>query len=764
MPLHEDDVWYETAFEACPGQKLRFLGLAGLAEVWIDGECVAVSTSMFLPLAIDLATGGTVRLSICFRSLFAAMAATSERPRWRTRLVTTNALRLYRQTLLGHMPGWCPSFHAIGPFRPVELVDRPGILQSWRFATHMRGNDGILSVNLTFSGSAARFRALTLSVGTVVFALEDVRDGSIAAEVTLPDVARWWPHTHGEAILHMVSLSDGTTELALGQVGFREATIRRGEDETDFALEMNGVSVFCRGACWTSADLLGLAGDREAYAPWLIALRDSGMNMVRVGGTMLYESQAFHDLCDELGIMVWQDLMFANLDYPLDSEPLRQQVIAEVEQLLSRLGGSPSFVVLCGGSEIAQQATMVGLTAERRQMPFFETVLPRLIRHLSPDLHYIPHSPWGGALPITVSAGVAHYYGVGAYRRPLEDARRAKVRFASECLAFANPPSSVSPAALKSDKAPRDHGVSWDFADIRDHYLGTLYGYEPVKLRLEDHARYLELSRAVTADLMESVFSEWRRPGSPCSGGLVWQLQDLASGSGWGVIDSHGHKKAAWHGLRRVLAPIQLLLSDEGMDGIALHVLNESPDAVSAVLSLDCLRRGAVSVVSAQQPVEIEPRSSASFSSQAILDSFFDITRAYHFGAPEHNVTIATLRCAKSGNILSEAFHFPVGRALPPDDLGMQATIVGIDSCWFIDIIAARFAQAVHIVADGYQADEDWFHLPPARPRRIRLREKRGWHEPPSGLVIAINGTTTVSFRAPRETGTATRTKTAALA
>lgn len=753
MPLHDHDVWYETEIEAQAGCSLRFHGLAGLAEIWLGDELAAVSSSMFLPVTVTLAVDGPTRLSLRFRSLAVAMAATSGRSRWRTRLVTENALRWFRQTLLGHMPGWCPSFHAVGPYRPVELLGGRGILASCRLSTKLRGDDGVLSVELVFGSEDHVPAALTLRTGLETVHLGRPNTGRIAIELTVPAVERWWPHTHGTPALYDVVLSDGAAEIRLGRVGFRAASVRHGADGLDFAVEINGTPVFCRGACWTSADLVGLRSDRETYEPWLRGLRDAGMNMVRIGGTMLYESQAFHDLCDELGILVWQDLMFANLDYPLDREPLRQQVIAEVEHLVDRLGASPSLVVLCGGSEMAQQATMLGLPAARRGMPFFETDLPELVHRLDPDLHYVPHSPWGGPLPIAVGAGVAHYYGVGAYRRPLEDARRAGVRFASECLAFANPPCAASPSSSKADLAPRDLGISWDFADVRDHYLATLYAVDPVKLRIEDDGRYLELSRAVTADLMEAVFAEWRRPGSSCSGGLVWQLQDLAPGSGWGVIDSYGHKKAAWHGLRRVLAPVQLLVSDEGMDGLALHVLNETAHPLDATLTLDCFRRGSVLVASASRPVALGARATASFSSQALLEGFFDINRVFRFGAPEHQITIATLRCAGTGRVLSEAFHFPVGRALPLDDLGLTATVVRVEGTWFIDIAATRFAQAVHIVADGYQADEDWFHLPPAVSRRIRLQAYAGWDAPPAGMVTAINGAGSVSFRAPATHG-----------
>ncbi len=747
-PLHDHDVWYRAAIRCEAGETITFHGLAGLAEIWIDDRHVATSTSMFVTRTVTVPAMGEAMLAIRFRSLGQALQAPAGRARWRTRLVTSNGLRRHRQTLLGHMPGWCPSIHAVGPYRPIERSGGAGAIESCRLSSTLRGRDGVVSARIQFAAGAAHPSASSIRIGRHLAPFRDDGHGALVAEVLLPDVQPWWPHTHGAPSLHDVVLVHEAGELHLGRTGFRDVRILRGADGAGFAVEINGTPVFCRGACWTSADLLGLGGDRDTYARWLRLVVQAGMNMVRVGGTMLYESRCFHELCDEMGILVWQDLMFANLDYATEQPDFRDDALLEVEQLVGRLGASPSLVVLCGGSEIAQQATMLGLDAERRRMPFFETVLPALVARLKPDLHYVPHSPWGGPLPITVSAGVAHYYGVGAYRRPLDDARRAGVRFATECLAFANPPSSASPAACNLEAGPRDRGVAWTFADIRDHYLGELYGVDPARLRGEETERYWQLSRAVTADLMEAVLAEWRRPGSSCAGALVWQLQDVAPGSGWGVIDSHGHPKAAWHGLRRVLAPVQVLLSDEGCDGLALHVLNETAEPVAAVAELACLKRGSVPVMAAQHAITVGARGSVSLSSQSMLDGFFDINRAYRFGPPEHSITVATLRCAASGRILSEAFHFPLGRSLPADDLGLSAVPSREDGNWVLDVAATRFAQAVHVTLDGYRPGDDWFHLPPGRTRRLVLLPDPGVAAPPAGIVEALNGLQPVPFRA----------------
>ncbi|MBW3629606.1 MAG: hypothetical protein KY464_09930, partial [Gemmatimonadetes bacterium] len=98
---------------------------------------------------------------------------------------------------------------------------------------------------------------------------------------------------------------------------------------------------------------------------------------------------------------------------------------------------------------------------------------------------------------------------------------------------------------------------------------------------------------------MEEVFAEWRRPGSRCGGGLVWFFQDLWPGAGWGVVDSGGAPKAAWHALRRAFRPVQLAITDEGVNGLALHLINETAKPLEAKLSLHCLRDGEVSVVRA---------------------------------------------------------------------------------------------------------------------------------------------------------------------
>ncbi len=250
---------------------------------------------------------------------------------------------------------------------------------------------------------------------------------------------------------------------------------------------MNGVAVFARGAVWTPVDWLGLAPSEAELRAAVETARQAGMNILRVPGTAAYETAAFHDLCDELGMLVWQDFMFANLDYPIADEAFRALVESEVAQVASRLAGRPSTVVFCGNSEVEQQVAMFGLEPALGRGELFGELLPAALEAAGADAVYVPSAPCGGDLPFRPDRGVANYYGVGGYRRPLEDARRADVRFAAECLAFANVPSEDAVDRLMGGRpgdvaihhpawkagVPRDVGNGWDFDDVRDHYLGA---------------------------------------------------------------------------------------------------------------------------------------------------------------------------------------------------------------------------------------------------------------------------------------------------
>ncbi|MBK3745947.1 glycoside hydrolase family 2 protein, partial [Paraburkholderia aspalathi] len=670
---------------------------------------------------------------ICFRAIKPHLDKKGPPARWRTQLMNHQGLRLIRTTALGHMPGWCPEIHAIGPWRPIWLI-RPDNQAPTKISITSAMTDngaGILDVSLAHSNDKL---SLLCAGEETSFTRGD--DGLLHARLTLPDVAPWWPHTHGTPTLHDISVRNGLNLQSIGRTGFRHIAVDRGDDGRGFALVINSRKIFCRGANWSSADIVGLPGDRQAYAPWLKRAPEADMNMIRIPGITTYESPAFFDLCDELGILVWQDFMFANFDYPVKDDAFVASITLEAQQFLENTRAAPSLAVLCGGSEIYQQAAMMGLPEPIWNGPLTEDILKNIATRLRPDVPYVANSPCGGALPFVANQGISHYYGVSAYGRPLDDARRAQVRFTTECLAFSNVPE---PRTLKAHldvpavhdprwkaRLPRDRGVSWDFEDVRDTYLEMLYDFEPSRLRREDPEHYLHLSRAVTAEVMEAVFAEWRRPDSSCFGGLVWMLQDLMPGAGWGVIDATGEPKSSWYGLKRAFRPLQIALTDEGVNGLAIHLLNEHPLAVVISVEITCLRSGCQPVVSGRRELNLATDDRQTIAATDLFGAFFDTTYAYRFGPASHDVTVARLRDGHSGAILAEAFHFPQGRKAAFHDTTITATLTSEDDAWFLDLSAPVLAQSVHIDLENHRADDNWFHLAPDVSKRLKLAPRSG--------------------------------------
>jgi beta-mannosidase len=745
QPLDVDanDWWYRTTFSGPDVHTgapchLCFDGLATLAEVWLNGKKILDANNMFRSYRIDV--GPDLRdnnqLVLGFRSLTANLQRKRPRPRWKTNLVNDQQLRWHRTGLLGRMPGWSPPNPTVGPWRRIWLDTRPFTLADVRLHSRVEGRGGVVTFQARVHSATRPERSL-LVVGDHNTPIE-VEPASghwiLRAEMRLPVVSRWWPHTHGAQPLLACSLrlhlgSDRFT-IPCGAVGFRQLVI---EQDKGLAIHINGEPVYCRGACWTVSDILSPGGEQASLDADLRAARAAGMNMLRIGGTMIYESDRFYRLCDELGILVWQDFMFANMDYPTDDPAFAENIAAEARVQLSRLSSHPCVIMFCGNSEVEQQAAMRGAPRQTWRNDWFATQLPQLCAEYSPDAGYVPSSPCGGDLPFHVRQGVAHYYGVGAYLRSPADLRKDDVKFTSECLAFANVPEPETVNAFMGhghpathhprwkERVPRDSGAGWDFEDVRDFYLHYLFDTDPVRLRSSDLSRYLQLSRVVPGEMMAQVFSEWRSAHSNNRGGLIWFYKDLWPGAGWGILDSFGVPKAAYYYLRRSWQSRQITLTNEGLDGLHLHLINETFEPLSGHVELLLLKDGHITVARREVFCSLPARGQQTFDSDALLDGFQDVTYCYRFGPPGHDVAIATL-FDDQRNVLSEAYHF-VQRRQPTVttatlDAVAERTIAG---GYLVTLRSDRFLHSVSFDAQGYRPEDNYFHLVPGRAKTVHL-------------------------------------------
>ena len=782
--LDAKDWWFRTRFDAQKGAPdeevvLGLDGIATVAEVYLNGERILESGSMFARHEIEVGDRlrGDNELAIRCRALAPLLGLRrTPRARWRTRLVSDGNLRWFRTMILGRAPGFAPRPAAVGPWRPVWLERRRRlVVEELALRPRLDGGTGVLAVRARLRplpGLTIRSAELEVSgpagVQRAFLELSGLAAGQIAqGELRITSVRPWWPHTHGEAALYDVRLlvesTAGTIAIQAGRVGFRSLTAGPSADrdiERDgLDLHINGVRVFARGAVWTPVDPVGLAPSAARLRTALETVRAAGMNMVRVPGTAAYEQDEFHDLCDELGILVWQDFMFANLDYPFVDDDFRGLVEDEARQVLGSLAGRPSLAVLCGNSEIEQQVAMLGLDPAIARAEFFGTTLPGLARAAGVDAVYVPSAPCGGDLPFRPDQGIANYYGVGAYLRPLADARAAGVRFAAECLAFANVPDEAvldqleadSPGALAVNDprwkagVPRDAGADWDFDDVRDHYLGLLFGVHPAELRSVDPERYLELSRSVSGEVMAEVFGEWRRSASPCGGGLVLSLGDLVPGAGWGVLDHRGEPKVAYHHLRRALAPLAVWTTDEGLGGVIAHVANDGPSALTARLRVTLYQDHELRVGEGIETIDIGGHGAHERNIETLVGHFVDAAWAYRFGPPAQDLIVASVeRDGETGTeLLAQSFRFPAGRPTTLEtaaQLGLEgAARTDANGSLRLAVQSRRLAYGVRVHVPGFRATDDAFSVEPGGTRSIDLHALEAGATFKGGTLTALN-------------------------
>jgi beta-mannosidase len=270
---------------------------------------------------------------------------------------------------------------------------------------------------------------------------------------------------------------------------------------------------------------------------------------------------------------------------------------------------------------------------------------------------------------------------------------------------------------------PRDNGSGYDFEDVRDHYLRELFGEDAVLLRASDPERYRALSRVVTGEVMKRVFAQWRTAQDPCAGGLVWFLRDLWPGAGWGVLDSDGEPKAAWWALKRAWAPQAVLITDEGMDGVAAHAVNETAELLDATLEVELLKSGRV-LARASAPLLVPARGTATRSVDALLGYFTDHGNAYRFGPAKYDAVAVRLRRNADRRVLSEDVHFPIGMALPAAAHGKPAVEAHQrpDGDVVLTLEAPCFLQSVRLACAGFRPDDNYFHLVPGERKGVRLQ------------------------------------------
>ena len=572
--IEERDWEYRTSFTAPKSLlaeavvELVSEGLDTVATVWLNGREVARTDNMFLGgrwSVKSLLRPGKNELLIRFGSAMEYIRThrTGHNPRDINDPVGRCTVIRKQQCQFGW--DWGPRFVTAGIWRDLRLEGWTGNrLESVRVTQEHRA-DG--SVVLQLVPELARPDPGAMVRGTVSRA----RGGAPAivdGKAEIEDPRLWWPRGQGAQPLYQLEVDvTGTDGATIGrwtrQIGLRTIVLDRHADQwgQSFQFVVNGRPVFAKGANWIPAHSFVAGLTRADYERDLRSAVEANMNMVRVWGGGIYESEDFYDLCDELGLLVWQDFMFACTLYPADAEFLAGSR-TEAEYQIRRLRHRACLALWCGNNEVFGCNAEL-LTADKKLFADYEALfhlaLPDAVAAADGVTPYWPSSPWRGDIDAGFPAGEArgdtHYWDVWHARKPVKDYENYAFRFASEfgmqSFASGETQASFCPAedANVFGPAMTNHQKNRFGNQIILDYVSRQYRFP------KDQDALIFLSQLNQAECMRVGVEHYRRSMPRCMGALYWQLNDCWPVASWSSLEFSGRWKALHHLARRFFAP-----------------------------------------------------------------------------------------------------------------------------------------------------------------------------------------------------------------
>ncbi|MGI8907980.1 MAG: beta-mannosidase [Candidatus Sumerlaeaceae bacterium] len=636
---------------------LRCEGLDTLADIHLNGQFVASADNMYRTWEFDvkpLLAAGTNHLVITFAAARVHTRALQKKRYIHAWLSREDGVNYIRKEPCNYGWDWGPKLVTCGIWKPISLVGWSTARIAGVHITQEHGADNTAKLNLDVQlalttagleavGSLEPGEQSTVAIAKlsarVLFEARQLADQIIdvfpAATAQMDFLVRdpelWWPNGMGEQPLYSihVELTDTngeTLETWQRRVGLRALRMERRDDECgqSFFFSVNGEPFFAKGANWIPADAFATRVTDDQYRNLLQSAADANMNMLRVWGGGIYEQDIFYDTCDELGICVWQDFMFACACYPTFDDAWMDNVGVEATQQVRRLRHHACLALWCGNNELEQG--LCGPDWTIHQMPWseaarlFDDLLAGVVKTNDPQRDYwpgSPHTPVGDRKQCNdPNSGDAHLWSVWHGREPFEWYRSSTHRFCSE-FGFQSFPEPKTIAAFAE---PEDQNISSYIMDFHQRSWvgnGIIMSYMLAWFKQpKDFDSFVWLSQIVQGLAMKYACEHWRRQMPRTMGALYWQLNDTWPGPSWSSIDYFHRWKALHYMARRFFAPVLVsLVEDEGNRTVEVWLTNDERTAVNGTLRIlitdpvgEVLHENSSAVTAAGQASTMLPR------------------------------------------------------------------------------------------------------------------------------------------------------------
>ena len=581
LKIMEHDFRYSRSFRVdgellmCDAVLLRCEGLDTLATVRVNGQVAGIANNMHRIWEFDvkgaLHTGDNT-LEVTFasptkyiREAYAKSVADG----------TCDAMVGFPHIRKAHcMFGWDwgPRLPDAGIWRDIGIIGiQTARIRDVHVLQHHEENKVTLEVNthVTAITGSAPVSVTVIAPDGKVWTAEGEK-----AVIEIEDPRLWWPTGLGEQPLYTVQvrLGDGLDSWER-RIGLRTMTVSRRKDEwgESFSHCVNGVDIFAMGADYIPEDNLLPRVNPERTRRLLEDAKAANMNCVRIWGGGYYPDDFFYDICDELGLLVWQDFMFACAVYNL-TEEFEENITAEFVDNVRRLRHHASLALWCGNNEmeefVAKGEWVSSMAQKADYIKMYEYIIPKVLKAEDPQSFYWPASPSSGGsfdYPQDPDRGDVHYWMVWHGLLPFTDYRNHKFRYVSE-FGFQSFPCMET---IESFTEPEDRNI---FSYVMEKHQrnasanGRIVSYlSQMYLYPREMTDLVYASQLLQAQAMQYGVEHWRRNRGRCMGAVVWQLNDCWPVASWSSLDYYGRWKALHYYEKRFFAPVLISCHEEGI-------------------------------------------------------------------------------------------------------------------------------------------------------------------------------------------------------
>jgi beta-mannosidase len=749
--IDKKDWEYKATFKVAPqtlareNVELVFDGLDTYAQVYLNEQLVLSADNMFRTWRINAKQtlkAGDNTLRIVFRSpvneILPVMAKLNyQLPAPNDQGEKTSPFT--RKAPYHYGWDWGPRFVTSGIWRPVSL-------EAWDKVRINNIQVLVKSITPTAADVTANVEIEASSAGTATILLDNLTDKLVHGKqqvelkpgtnrvtfnffVTHPKL--WWPNGLGAQPLYTFrarSLVRGQmTDEKFTRTGLRTLELRQQRDDAgqSFMFIVNGIPVFAKGGNWIPADSFPTRITKEKYRFLIKSVHDSNMNMLRVWGGGIYEADEFYELCDEMGILVWQDFMFACSMYPATQEFL-DSVRAEAIDNVTRLRNHPSIVLWAGNNEVETAWLNWGW---RKNLPasvwddytkIFHGVLKEVTAQFDPSRAYWPSSPHGGLEddPDSTRSGDVHFWRVWHAAEPFSDYEKQTPRFMSE-YGFQSFPNieTVKAYTIESDRDIESPIMLAHQRHPRGNQLVREYMLRDYA-QPKDFESFLYVSQVLQAEGIRIGAEHLRRIMPHNMGSLYWQIDDCWPVASWSSIDYYGRWKALQYYSRRFYN--DLLVSPTVQKGyLKLFVVSDRPKAVPAKLRVTLMNFDGATLKSFDRDLNVAPLTSR---------SYFDLRVEELLGGTDGKNAVVYAELLVNGKVVSSHdYFFAPFKDLTFSKPAITSEVTPARGGFSIKLTTDKFAKAVYLSVpdhDGFFSD-NYFNLAPGREISVEFRTRK---------------------------------------